>query len=281
MSDSTGLGARPQDFFGRRAELRRLDELAAAGATPVIGVSGPDGVGKSALVAHWARRAARLFPDGQVWLNCSGPVPQSPGRAADLLTELLAAVGSATGDLPARADARAELWQAALQGKRMLIVLDGATGTDQVRPLLARTPGCVTVVISIGKLPALVDDDDAGWVPVPRMSTADAVLALATPAAAAGVPESEVAVLAEHSAGLPLTVRIVGALLATASRSAVTSLASELEAGAGSEHRVDAVLRAAHAALPPAANRMLPLLALCPGTDIEFDATCAATGLAE
>lgn len=281
MNDSTGLGAEPQDFFGRRAELRQLDELAVTGTTPVIEVSGPDGVGKSALVAHWGRRAAHLFPNGQIWLDCSGPAPQSLGRAADLLTELLSAVGAPTGDLPVRTDARAQLWQAALQGKRMLIVLDGATGTDQVRPLLARTPGCVTVVISNGKLRSLVAEDGAGWVPVARMSIADATLALAAPAAAAGVPESEVVVLAEHSAGLPLIVRIVSALLATASRSAVTSLVGELRAGAGSANGVVAVLRAAHAALPPMANRMLPLLTLCPGTAVEFDAACAATGLAE
>jgi DNA-binding SARP family transcriptional activator len=48
-------------FTGRVTELARLDTVPAAG---VCVLSGPPGVGKTALAIHWAHRVAGRFPDG-------------------------------------------------------------------------------------------------------------------------------------------------------------------------------------------------------------------------
>ncbi len=286
MTDSAGHATPPQhlppdapDFLGRRAELQRLDELAAAPGAPVIEVSGPDGVGKSALVAHWARRCAHRFPDGQLWIDCSGAVAGSTADPADLLARTLTELGTPTADLPPGIEERAQLWQSTLHGRQMLIVLDRASGAEQVGPLLARAPGCVTVAISLGDHQPLSVGDGTDVITVPRMSNEDVVLALRGPAATAGVPDGELAALVEHTRGLPLLVRIVAAFLGSASRSDVAALVGALSAAQSPANSLDAVLRAAYAGLPTGAQEMFPMLALCPGPVIDPEAAQAAAGV--
>jgi len=131
-------------FTGRAGELAALDKLAAMigpshgagqpGAGPaamVICVSGTAGVGKTALVVHWARRARGAFPDGQLHVNLRGYDQGRPVPASDALAGFLRALGMPGQDIPRDLDERAAAYRTLLDGRRMLVVLDNASTVNR------------------------------------------------------------------------------------------------------------------------------------------------------
>ena len=72
LADVTSRIASPV-FVGRAAELGRLNELVHLATEPggeavVRVITGPAGVGKSALATTWAHRAAGHFQSGQLYV---------------------------------------------------------------------------------------------------------------------------------------------------------------------------------------------------------------------
>src|SRR5579875_2466749 len=85
-------------FAGREAELAALSDLLAeggSGAVVISAIGGTAGVGKTALITHWAHRVADRFPDGQLYVNLRGYDPGQPLTAADALARFLRALGVA------------------------------------------------------------------------------------------------------------------------------------------------------------------------------------------
>jgi hypothetical protein len=156
-STSDGAATRPVprqlppvvgSFIGRAGELARLDcvrqELSLAGATmSVCVIAGTPGVGKTTLALYWARRVADRFPDGQLYVNLRGFDPG--GQATDPGAVIRGFLDALAPDLqlPADAGGQTGLYRSLLTGRRVLIVLDNARDTDQVRPLLPGSPGCM------------------------------------------------------------------------------------------------------------------------------------------
>ncbi|WP_232838857.1 AfsR/SARP family transcriptional regulator [Streptomyces geranii] len=127
-------------FSGRR------DELAAV---VVTAVSGTAGVGKTALAVYWAHRVADRFPDGQLYVNLRGFDPSGAAVTPDQAVRgFLDALGVPAQRIPVGPEARVGLYRSLLAGRRVLMVLDNARDTDQVRPLLPGTGGCLAVVTS-------------------------------------------------------------------------------------------------------------------------------------
>ena len=84
------LPAAVRQFVGRARELKALAALldqvgGPEGTVPTAVISGPGGVGKTALAVHWAHSAADLFPDGQLFADLRGfepsGAPVSPAEA--------------------------------------------------------------------------------------------------------------------------------------------------------------------------------------------------------
>lgn len=153
----------PYGFVGRQSELRYLDTIMAKAseqptAVIVSAVSGPAGVGKTALVVHWAHQVADRFPDGQLHVNLRSDAPMAPAEA---LRGFLEALGVPAERLPTTVHAQAALYRSLLAGRRMLVLLDDAAGVEQVRPLLPGAAGCLAVVTSRDRLTGLVASDGA------------------------------------------------------------------------------------------------------------------------
>ncbi|MEU6661519.1 tetratricopeptide repeat protein [Streptomyces sp. NPDC046821] len=153
----------PRDvpWAGRRDELQRLSSALCEGqgtsdVVTVEAIHGMGGIGKTALAVHLAHRLRDRFPDGRVFLHLGGcsahRTALTPVRA---LTELLRLLGMTSKELPGELDELVALWRSAARHRRMLVILDDATSSDQIRPLLPGASPTAVVVTSRRRLPGL------------------------------------------------------------------------------------------------------------------------------
>ncbi|MFC5667836.1 BTAD domain-containing putative transcriptional regulator [Kitasatospora misakiensis] len=140
------------DFTGRAALLAELAAALAAPGPRWVTVTGPPGYGKSALAVHAAHRLAPGYPDGQLYADLDGQLHADldgkvPGAdPAAVLAGFVRALGVEEQAVPPDlADLRA-LYLRLLAGRRVLVLLDGAVGAEQVRPLLPAEPGSAALV---------------------------------------------------------------------------------------------------------------------------------------
>jgi DNA-binding SARP family transcriptional activator len=134
-------------FVGRKAETAQIQRLLTRSpGPPVVGLTGLGGMGKTALAVHVARVVRGEFPDGQVYADLG-----AGGRPADpreVIGWFLGAFGVTGAALPETLDERAALWRTLLDGRRVLVVLDGAEDAEQIRRLLPSADGCAVLVTS-------------------------------------------------------------------------------------------------------------------------------------
>lgn len=223
-------------FTGRRAALAQLDALLAAAGSPaepaaVAVLTGTAGVGKTALAVHWAHRVREHFPDGQLYVNLRGFVPAGAAAGpAEAVRRFLTALGVDVQRIPADLDDQAALYRSEVSGRRMLILLDNARDTAQVRPLLPGAPGCVVVVTSRNQLSGLVAADGGHPVTLDLLTVAEARELLARRLGADRVHAEPAAVeeIISRCARLPLALGIVAASAVTRAGLALGTLAAQL-----------------------------------------------------
>ncbi len=287
-------GPVPQ-FVGRESELATLSELAQDGprrspATVVVSaIGGTAGVGKTALVLHWAHGVADRFPDGQLYVNLRGYDPDQPLTAADALSGFLRALGVEGKDIPSEKDERAARYRSLLAGRRMLVVLDNARSAEHVRPLLPGTAASVVVVTSRDALAGLVARDGAARLDLDLLPPADAVCLLRTLIGSRADADPVAATeLAARCARLPLALRVAAELAIARPAASLADLASELTDGQRGLNLLDAdgdpraavreVFSWSYRHLDADAARAFRLIGMHPGMELEPYAGAMLTG---
>lgn len=291
------LPAAAGHFTGRRRHLKLLDELlghsadSGSGTAVISAIGGTAGIGKTTLALHWAQANAEHFPDGQLHANLRGFAPG--GRAMpprEVIRGFLDALGAPAATIPQDLDAQTALYRSLVAGRRMLIVLDNARDTEQVRPLLPGTPSCVVIVTSRNQLAGLVAAEGAVPVTLDLLSENECHDLLARrlgPERVAAEPEATAALI-DLCARLPLALSIAAA------RAIVTpgmSLADLVDALHDVRDRLDildigdattdlrAVFSWSYGNLAPSTARMFRLLAVHPGPDISAPAAASLAGM--
>jgi tetratricopeptide (TPR) repeat protein/transcriptional regulator with XRE-family HTH domain len=286
------LPAAVPHFSGRSTELATLGKLVggAVDAVVVAVISGTAGAGKTTLAVRFAHEAAKWFPDGQLYVDLRGFGPgghvMDPGEAAGMFLD---ALGVSAHGRPVSIEGLAGLYRSLLAGRRVLVVLDNARDSDQVRPLLPGAPGCFVLVTSRSQLPGLIASG-AHPVTLSTLAPAEARALLASRLGwdqVAAQPEATDEVISA-CAGLPLAMAIVASRAEAGRGIPLHAVAAELADGqgrldalAGGEAAVDvrAVLSWSYDALGPGAARLFRLLGLHPGPDISVPAAASLAGV--
>lgn len=284
LRDNASPAQLPPDvngFAGRRADLAALDAHADYATTVVI--SGPAGVGKSALAVHWAHRVAKRFPDGQLYADLGATTRDERTEPAEVVRGFLEALAVPPDRIPTEPAACAGLLRSLLADRRMIVVLDDARDADQVLALLPGTPSCLVVVTSRDQLPGLIAGNAARPLRLDVLSDSDAAEMLAARLGeerTSAEPEA-VADIVRSCAGLPSALAIVAARAAMHPAFPVQAIAGELHPRGV---RLDALSRCDGAAglrttlssswrtVSPAAARLFAVLGQSAEPDVSVEA---------
>ena len=281
QAEEVSGGVRPQqlppapgDFVGRERlrERLRLALRPSGEAVALTVLSGIGGVGKTALALRVAHGLRGDYPDGQLYVDLRGDGDQ-PADPADVLVDFLLALGMPAAQIPATPTARAGACRSLTADRRILVLLDNASDTAQVTPLLPGTPGNAALITTRHR--SLVPPGATRFeVPVPDQEEAVAMLGRFTGDAQIAADPELALELVSACGQLPLALRIIGAraaarpgrgLGAQLSRlRAEESRLDELRAGGMS---VEATFQVGYRALAPDRARAMRLCALLDAAD--------------
>jgi DNA-binding SARP family transcriptional activator/tetratricopeptide (TPR) repeat protein len=205
----------------RPPELVARDDLAAeatwllrrdpAPAVPVVVISGPGGIGKTALAVRVAHDSMDHYPDGQLYLELHG---SRDGAAAtgEILAQILRAFE--VSRVPETKAERLAAYRTLLADRRVLVVLDDVADGMQVSELVPANPGCAVLVTARQRLPEISDAHHMA--PLEPLEPAAATRLFLSVVQRSGLRlDHELDAVGQVVAlcgGLPLALRIAGAL---------------------------------------------------------------------
>ncbi|MFD0366504.1 BTAD domain-containing putative transcriptional regulator [Streptomyces sp. NPDC127114] len=278
----------PRGFMGRERELAALD--AAVETAGVAIVTGPAGVGKTALALHWAHLRADRFEDGVLYADLRGFSPDEGLDAPDVLREFLFALGVPPRRVPESPTAAAALYRSLTEDRAVLVVLDNVRAAEEARPLLPSGARGAAVVTSRLRLGGLVVSELARPVPLGVLGPDESAALLAAAVGADRLAAEPAAAhrLAALCDGLPLALRVTAAQLAARPHWRLADLAAELAdeqrrlallsvdgSGGGEGQGVPAALRHTVQGLPDEAALLFRQLGALPGQDLDRHAAAA------
>ncbi|WP_203780410.1 tetratricopeptide repeat protein [Paractinoplanes rishiriensis] len=276
-------------FTGRTAEVEWIrrelgDDRRDRGPVVISAIEGMAGIGKTQLAVHAGHLVLRERSVDQVlFVNLRGFHPdagQPPADPAAVLEGFLRLLGETGQQIPHDLEGRAARYRDLLAGRRVLVVLDNAAGADQVRPLLPRDGNSPALITSRR---ALADLRSATHLALDVFTPGEAVefLARATPRLPAGDDSTAAARIADRCGHLPLALGLVAGHIQAKPDWSLTDHADWLDER-HHQRRLDTgvelALNLSYQHLPPDRRRLLRLLALHPGHDLDAHAAAALAG---
>lgn len=202
------LPRRPAGFVGRDDELARLASLAddAADAAVVVHVTGLTGMGKSSLAVEAGQRLRDVLGHGALYLDATrgdGPVDVEA-----VLGTFLRLLGVHPEAVPDGLDERSAAYRSSLDGRRVLVLLDGVDDAGDLTALLPAGAGALAVVTSRFDLPWLDPDARLHLGSLPDAAARDLVAGVVGAERLVADPDGADA-LVRTVGGMPLALRVV------------------------------------------------------------------------
>jgi tetratricopeptide (TPR) repeat protein len=302
-----GLPGSVPFFVARSEEMLLIEEVLrppGESGTPADGpdrhqaaavISGLPGVGKTELALRSAETAVARgwFPGGVILVGMQGSDSLRSMSTEQALGDVLRALGISEAILPADAQGRARLMITVLrtyaaQGRRVLLIIDDAPTAADVRSLVPPADAGAVLITSREALGLLA----ARRVPLDVLDVPDGCallgMILETSSGAGYRVQQEEGAAAEIVRlcdGLPLALRITGALLADQDDRTLTDMAGELsderrrlEILAYGDIGVRAAFELSYRRLPSPLARLLRFLALGTAPDVSTAAAAALSG---
>jgi NB-ARC domain len=255
----------------------------------IIAITGPAGVGKTALAAHFAHRIADRFADGQLYVELGGFLADEPMTPVEVLGRMLLGLGVPSQNIPGDPEVASAMYRSLLAGNRVLVLLDDAGSAEQVRPLIPGSPGCLTLITSRCRLGGLVARNGAHRIALGGLSPDDAA-ALVTSVVGvkrATAERDAVGELARLCGYLPLALRIAAAGIANRAQDTIAGSVAglrgphrlaALRVEGDPEAGVAAALDRTYRMVPPPARRLFEQLCLAPAAEINTEAAAILAG---
>ncbi|MBC2866191.1 winged helix-turn-helix domain-containing protein [Streptomyces mexicanus] len=262
------LPAPDGELVGRDDQLELLRQrLGRGGDRPRrILVTGMAGLGKTALAVRAAAENSELFPDGLLFAELCG-LDGAPRAPRAVLAQLLRALGESDRALPAGdLEELVRLYRARTAERRLLVVLDNASGDRQLAPLLPAGTSAV-LVTSRSRLARITEEDTLALPLLDDDASLELLAARVGRRRLADDPDAADDLVA-YCGGLPLALAVAGARLAARPHWTVARLAARLADPATrlaelsfGDWDVSRVLRSSVKHLPAAVHEVLAGLA--------------------